>query len=100
MLQTPTTLTIAIEESLATAEEKRLRTWVGDALSIGVEQVTIELDAVARLEMPLIIALLEILRSARKRGAEVRLATSRASIRATLCTTGLDRLFAVIELSP
>ena len=96
MLETATTLTVALEEDLSNPGEKRLRRWIDDAVSIGAEQVTIELDAVTRLEMPLIVALLEVLRTTRKRGADVRLATSSASIRATLRTTGLDKLFVVI----
>ncbi len=94
MPDTPFVMTIALNEG--PSAEERLRSWFDDGLAIGVQEVTIELDAVSRLDVPLIKTLIRILRKAREHGTDVRLATTRATIKATLHVTGLDKIFHIV----
>lgn len=87
-------MTIALDEG--SSAEERLRSWFDDGVAIGIRQVTIELDAVSRLDVPLIKTLIKILRKAREHGIDVKLATTRATIRDTLRVTGLDQLFHIV----
>jgi anti-anti-sigma factor len=96
MPDTPFVMTIALVESPSDEATERLRTWLDDGVAVGIRQVTIELDAVSRLEAPLIATLIKISRKARENGTEVRLVTTRATIRATLRATGLDQLFHMV----
>ncbi len=94
MPDTPFDMTIALNEG--PSAEARLRSWFDDGVAIGIRQVTIELDAVSRLDVPLIKTLITILRKAREHGTDARLATTRATIKATLHVTRLDKLFHIV----
>jgi anti-anti-sigma factor len=96
MPDTALLMTISLERTFPVEEAARLQTWLDDCAAIGVKQLTIELDAVPRLDSPLIKMLIEISRRARERGTQVRLMTTHESIRTTLAVTGIGKLFPTV----
>ncbi len=68
---------------------------IGVALAAGKRHITIDLDAVAVLDSPLIATLIAILRAARECGATVSLRAGRRPILETLRATALDQVFAI-----
>lgn len=96
MPHTPLAMRIAVDEDASAEAAGRLRTWFDNGVAVGVQEVTIELDALSRLDVPLIATLIKILRKARENSIDVRLATTRATTKATLRVTGLDKLFHIV----
>jgi len=92
MPSTPETAPLRLDGS-STAELSALFASANSELAAGAKRLHIDLEALERLDSPVIACLITILRAARQDGGDVALGATRPAILDTLRVTGLDKLF-------